>query len=94
MKVLINRTDAIGDTLLTLPVAKTLKEHFPDAKLVFLVAKKSKDLFVSNPLVDEVIVLDHSVNLFSKIVFLIKQIKKLNLTHYFYTCNYNEIVLS
>jgi len=84
MKVLINRTDAIGDTILTLPMAKMLRQHFPDAKLVLLVAKKSQDLFLNNSLVDEIIVLDHSVNFLSKFFYLFKQIKKLDLSHYFY----------
>lgn len=35
MKILINRTDAIGDVVLTLPVCGLLKEKFPDVKIIF-----------------------------------------------------------
>ncbi|MCR9206290.1 MAG: glycosyltransferase family 9 protein, partial [Halobacteriovoraceae bacterium] len=44
MKVLINRTDAIGDTLLSTPVAKLIKEHFPQAEVGFIVSPRSGDL--------------------------------------------------
>ncbi len=34
--IIISRTDAIGDVVLTLPMAVFLKEKFPDCKIVFL----------------------------------------------------------
>ena len=33
---IISRTDAIGDVVLTLPLAGALKEKFPDSKIIFL----------------------------------------------------------
>lgn len=35
-KILISRTDAIGDVCLTLPVCVALKQQFPEAELVYL----------------------------------------------------------
>ncbi len=35
-RVLISRTDSIGDVLLTLPICKWIKEHFPSAHVIFL----------------------------------------------------------
>lgn len=35
-RILISRTDAIGDVILTLPMAGLLKEKLPDAKIYFL----------------------------------------------------------
>lgn len=35
-KILINRTDSIGDVMLTLPLCGWIKEHLPETKLVFL----------------------------------------------------------
>jgi len=35
-KIVISRTDSIGDVALTLPMAGILKEKFPDAKIIFL----------------------------------------------------------
>ena len=34
--IIVSRTDSIGDVVLSLPVAKALKERFPDAKVVLL----------------------------------------------------------
>ncbi len=34
--ILISRTDSIGDTVLTLPVAGALKKYFPDMKIGYL----------------------------------------------------------
>ncbi|MEI8347389.1 MAG: glycosyltransferase family 9 protein [Pseudomonadota bacterium] len=58
MNILINRTDAIGVTILTLPMARAIKKHLPDAKIVFLVSPKSQDLFAGTAEVDEVVVLE------------------------------------
>lgn len=35
-KIILSRTDSIGDVVLTLPLAGALKEQFPDCELVFL----------------------------------------------------------
>jgi ADP-heptose:LPS heptosyltransferase len=35
-KIIISRTDAIGDVLLTLPVCGIIKKYYPDVKIVFL----------------------------------------------------------
>ena len=58
MKVLINRTDAIGDTILTLPMARMIKEKFPDAQVFFMVSKKTADIFRYYPDVDGIMVMD------------------------------------
>ena len=38
-KIIINRSDAIGDLVLTLPMAVWIKRHFPHAKVGFIVRK-------------------------------------------------------
>ena len=35
-KIVISRTDNIGDVILTLPLAGILKEKYPDCKIIFL----------------------------------------------------------
>lgn len=35
-RVLISRTDSIGDVILTLPICHWIKTHFPSAKIIFL----------------------------------------------------------
>ncbi len=43
-KILISRTDAIGDVILTLPLCGVIKEHFPKATLIFLGKTYTKDV--------------------------------------------------
>ncbi len=45
MRILINRTDALGDTILTMPMAAMLKKAYPDAEIAFMISAVSADLF-------------------------------------------------
>jgi heptosyltransferase-3 len=54
LKVVINRTDAIGDTLLTLPVAFEIKRRYPQAHITFLVSQRVAPLLENLPYVDHV----------------------------------------
>lgn len=51
-RFLIVRLSAIGDTVHTLPLAASLKRHFPDCHVGWVVEKPSAPLVVDNPLVD------------------------------------------
>ncbi|MCD4814174.1 glycosyltransferase family 9 protein [bacterium] len=57
-KILVCRTDALGDTLLTLPVCQALKQAFPQAAVDMLVAAYTSDLIENHPAVDTVIAYD------------------------------------
>ena len=48
---------AIGDTILTLPVACALRTHFPDAYLAWVVEEKSSAMVMGHACLDEVLVL-------------------------------------
>ncbi len=50
---IISRTDAIGDVVLTLPVAGVLRELYPEAKIIFLGRSYTEDLINSCVHVDE-----------------------------------------
>lgn len=56
--ILIVRTDRIGDVVLSLPIARIIKEKYPDSKITFLVREYTKALVVNNPFIDDVITLD------------------------------------
>jgi ADP-heptose:LPS heptosyltransferase len=43
-KIIISRTDSIGDVVLTLPVAGILKHYFPECKIFFLGSNYTKDV--------------------------------------------------
>ena len=54
MKFVINRSDALGDLLLTLPMAGKIKRDCPDAKIAFIVSERCLDLLYGHPWVDEI----------------------------------------
>ncbi len=57
-KLVISRTDSIGDVMLTLPMASWLKRHFPDVHITFLCKAYTAPLVRMHQAVDEVLVLD------------------------------------
>jgi heptosyltransferase-3 len=70
LNVVINRTDAIGDTILTLPMGKFIKDKFPGAKVAFIVSPLCKDLFIDHPYIDECWVFDKSQSLYKNNKYL------------------------
>lgn len=54
-RFLIVRLSAIGDCILTLPLAVALKRHFPQASLSWVVEGAAATLIEGHPVVDEVI---------------------------------------
>ena len=52
-RIIISRTDSLGDVILTLPMAGILKNYFPDSKIIFLGTKYSKPLIDACEFVDE-----------------------------------------
>ncbi|OGW04874.1 MAG: hypothetical protein A2Z59_03470 [Nitrospinae bacterium RIFCSPLOWO2_02_39_17] len=57
-KILITRTDRIGDVVLSTPVFKSLKNSFPSISISVLVRPYTKDIVTNNPNIDEVIIYD------------------------------------
>ena len=43
-KIILSRTDAIGDVILTLPVAAYLEQVFPETQIIFLGKDYTKDI--------------------------------------------------
>jgi heptosyltransferase II len=57
-RILVVRTDRIGDVLLSTPVIKALRQKFPQAYISMMVAPYARDILDGNPYLDEVIVYD------------------------------------
>ena len=57
-KILIVRTDKIGDVVLTLPLAGILKNKLPGCKITFMVKEYTKPLVEANTQVDDVLIYD------------------------------------
>ncbi|MGM0470927.1 MAG: glycosyltransferase family 9 protein [Bacillota bacterium] len=54
-KILIIRLSAIGDVIHALPVAKAVRNAYPEAELTWIVESKAEDLIVNNSYLDHVI---------------------------------------
>jgi len=61
-RILIVRTDRIGDVVLSLPIAWVIKKHIPNAKVSFLVRDYTAPLVKNCKYVDEVITLKETNN--------------------------------
>ncbi len=57
-KILITRTDRIGDVVLSLPAIKAARAAFPDAYIAVMVQPRIDDLLKGNPYINEIIVYD------------------------------------
>lgn len=55
MKMLIVKIDRLDRTILAMPLAQRLKDHFSNLHLTFLVLKETLPLFKNHPFVDHVI---------------------------------------
>ena len=53
MKIILSRTDNLGDVILTLPMAGVLKQHFPGVHIVFLGKSYTRPLIDACEFVDE-----------------------------------------
>ena len=51
-RIIISRTDSIGDVILTLPLCVWLKKQFPQTELVFLGRTYTKDIITCFDVVD------------------------------------------
>ncbi|MBN2018263.1 MAG: lipopolysaccharide heptosyltransferase II [Candidatus Cloacimonetes bacterium] len=58
MKVLFIRFSSLGDVLLTTPIIRTFRTHFPDAEIHFLTKKQFALLLEYNPHIDKLIRFD------------------------------------
>lgn len=56
--IIISRADSIGDVVLTLPVAKVLKERFPEARIFFLGKEYTRAVIEACENIDEFLELD------------------------------------
>jgi ADP-heptose:LPS heptosyltransferase len=85
VKILINRTDAIGDTILTTPIAARLREEYPDADIRFIISPISAPLFENHPVVNGTFIYNKKDALFRKISCLSKVFKEFHPDLYIFT---------
>ena len=79
MKILLFKIGAIGDTLMTTPLIRQLRNNFPDAQIDYLVGKSSFQILEDNPNLSTIIPFDENIYFkhdFLKYIQLIKEIRK------------------
>ena len=55
MKILIIRTDRIGDVVLSLPLGEILKERFPESEIYYMLKESTSELVKHQPYIDKTI---------------------------------------
>ena len=55
-RILIVKLSAIGDVLMATPVAAAVRKAYPDSYIAWVVERKSADVVIGNPFIDEVII--------------------------------------
>ena len=74
-RILVVRTDRVGDTVMVTPVVRELKKAFPDSFIATLTQPNSAGVFFNNPYVDKIITDDLKKESFKKVVRKIKENK-------------------
>jgi len=59
-KILIVRTDRIGDVVLSIPMAEIVKKKFPNCKITYFIREYTKALLDGNSFIDDVLIADES----------------------------------
>ena len=62
-RIIVSRTDSIGDVMLTLPLCVWIKNQFPNIQLVFLCKSYTRDVVACFNPVDEIITLEELTQL-------------------------------
>ena len=84
LRILITRIDRIGDVVLSTPIPREIKKAYPDSFIAVLVKKYTRDIYLNNPYVDEIILYDSEDSGESKTFWrFVKEIKKFSFTHAF-----------
>lgn len=84
LRILIARIDRIGDVVLSTPVPREIKKAHPNSFLAVLIKNYTKDVYINNPHVDQIILYDgESENEQRSFWQLVGEIKKIGFTHAF-----------
>ena len=78
-RILIVRTDRIGDVVLSTPVIKATRSVFPDAFIAMMVSHQTREIVEGNPSLNEVIVYDKKVKdkgFLKSLIFILRLKKK------------------
>jgi len=84
LRILVVRIDRIGDVVLSTPIPREIKKAYPDSFVSVLVRKYTRDIYLHNPYVDEIILYDGEDNKTQNTFWqLVTEIRKFRFTHAF-----------
>lgn len=84
LRILVARTDRIGDVVLSTPIPREIKGAYPNSFVSVLVKKYTRDIYLNNSHVDEIILFDGEDDNNPKSFWqLVKEIRKFKFTHAF-----------
>ncbi|MBI5730956.1 MAG: hypothetical protein HY963_07445, partial [Ignavibacteriales bacterium] len=78
-RILIVRPDRIGDVVLSTPLPREIKKTYPDSFIAVLLRKYTQDIYLNNPYVDKIILIDDdpAMSFWEEV----KEIRKYKFTH-------------
>lgn len=83
LRFLIARIDRIGDVVLSTPLPREIRKKFPNSFITVLVKNYTRDIYLNNPNVDQILTYDNQDGSEKPFWKLVKEIKNLNFTHAF-----------
>jgi len=75
-RILLVRTDRIGDVLLSLPAAPAIKAAFPDAKITLFCRTLTRVIGERNPSIDDIITIDDEAGSRKSFISLVRRIRR------------------
>ncbi len=82
-RFLIARIDRIGDVVLSTPIPREIKKKYPNSFVAVLVKHYTKDIYLNNPNVDEIICYDNQDKTEKKFWQLVSEIRKFRFSYAF-----------
>ena len=84
LRILVARIDRIGDVILSTPISCEIKRARPDSYVAVLVKTYTKDVYLNNPYVDEIIICDEAEDGKAPTFWnLVKTVRKYKFSHAF-----------
>jgi len=84
IRILVSRIDRIGDVVLSTPIPREIKKVYPNSFVSVLVRKYTRDIYLNNPYVDEIILFDGEDDGKPKTFWqIVKELRKFKFTHAF-----------
>lgn len=83
LRLLVARIDRIGDVVISTPLPREIKKEYPDSYVAVLVKNYTKDIYLNNPKVDEIITYDNPDKTEKGFWELVSEIKQYKFSHAF-----------